>query len=141
MKFVVPLRMPSSETIWLAERHWLMLAMIGMPPATAASNAIERPSSRAAVEQLRAMLGQQGLVGGDDVLAAFQQPQHDRPLRLQAADELATTVISGSLITSSTLSVSTPLRQFAACAGLFAIADDGFSSHSVRPAWRAVRSP
>ena len=39
--------MPSSDSIWLADRHWLMLAMIGMPPATEASNAIDRPSSRA----------------------------------------------------------------------------------------------
>ena len=47
MKLLVPLRMPSSDSIWLADRHWLMLAMIGMPPATDASNAIDRPSSRA----------------------------------------------------------------------------------------------
>ncbi len=44
---LVPLRIASSDSIWLADRHWLMLAMIGMPPATEASKAIERPSSRA----------------------------------------------------------------------------------------------
>ncbi len=56
--------------IWLADRHWLMLAMIGMPPATDASKAIDRPSCAGRVEQLAAMLGQQRLVGRDDVLAA-----------------------------------------------------------------------
>ena len=40
------------------------------------------------IEQLRAMLGQQRFVGGDDVFAAFEQLQHDRAFGLQAADEL-----------------------------------------------------
>jgi hypothetical protein len=43
----IPFRMPRREVIWLADRHWLMLAMIGMPPATEASKAIERPNWRA----------------------------------------------------------------------------------------------
>ena len=47
MKLLVPLRMAWIDSIWLADRHWLMAAMIGMPPATDASKAIERPSSRA----------------------------------------------------------------------------------------------
>ena len=34
------------------------------------------------------MLGQQGLVRRDDVFAAFQQLQHDRPIRLQPAHHL-----------------------------------------------------
>jgi len=40
------------------------------------------------IEQLRPVLGQQGLVGGDHVLAAFEQPQHDRPSRFQPPDKL-----------------------------------------------------
>ena len=39
-------------------------------------------------EEFRAVLGQQGLVRRDHVLAALQQLQHDRPGRLQAADHL-----------------------------------------------------
>ena len=88
MKLLVPLRMAWIDSIWLAARHSLMAAMIGMPPATAASKAIERPSLPGPVEQLRPMLGQQGLVGRDDVLAAFQQLEHDRPGRLEPADQL-----------------------------------------------------
>ena len=64
-----------------------MAAMMGMPPPTAASKAIERPSLPRLVEQFRPVLGQQGLVGGDHVLAAFQQLQDDRPGRLQPADQ------------------------------------------------------
>ena len=39
MKFVVPFRMPRTLRIWFAEKHWPMFVMIGMPPATDASNA------------------------------------------------------------------------------------------------------
>ncbi len=46
-KLLVPFKMAVSDRIWLADKHWLMLAMIGIPPATEASKAIERPSSRA----------------------------------------------------------------------------------------------
>ena len=47
MKLLVPLRMAWIDSIWLAVRHSLMAAMMGMPPATAASKAIERPNFRA----------------------------------------------------------------------------------------------
>ncbi len=47
MKLLVPLRMPHSDVIWLADKHWLIFAMIGIPPATDASKAIDRPSDRA----------------------------------------------------------------------------------------------
>ena len=39
-------------------------------------------------KQFRAVLGQQGLVGRNHVLAAFEQLQHDGPVRLHAADDL-----------------------------------------------------
>ena len=65
-----------------------MLVMIGMPPATEASNAIDRPEFASPIEQLRSMFGQQRLVRRDDVFAAFQHPQHDRSFGLQPADEL-----------------------------------------------------
>ena len=53
---------------------------------------------------------------------------------------LATTLISGLLITSSTRSVRTPLGRSQSRA-FFRLRTTAFSSHSVRPAWRAVRSP
>ncbi len=65
-----------------------MAAMMGMPPPTAASKAIVRPKLRATIEKLPAVLGQHRLVGRDDVLAAFQQLEHDRAVGLQAADQL-----------------------------------------------------
>ena len=36
MKLLVPFRMACSDWIWFADRHWLMLAMMGIPPATEA---------------------------------------------------------------------------------------------------------
>ena len=65
-----------------------MAAMTGMPPPTAASKAIVRPTLRGTIEQLAAMFGQQGLIGRDHVLAALQHLEHDRAVGLQAADEL-----------------------------------------------------
>ena len=47
------------------------------------------PQVAGPIKQLRTVLGQQRLVGRDDVLAAFQQLEHDRPGRLQAADQLS----------------------------------------------------
>ena len=84
----MPLRIAWIDWIWLAVSDWLMAAMIGMPPATAASKAMERPSCRARSNSSGAVLGQQGLVGRDHVLAAFQQLQHDRAIRLHPADQL-----------------------------------------------------
>src|SRR4051812_36150040 len=34
------------------------------------------------------MLGQERLVGRNDIFAALEHPQHDRPLRLESADEM-----------------------------------------------------
>ena len=47
MKLLVPFRMPRMLSIRLAARHSPIAATIGMPPATAASNAIDRPCFRA----------------------------------------------------------------------------------------------
>ena len=138
MKLLVPLRMPWSDRIWLADRHWLMVAMIGMPPATDASKAIERPSSRARSKSSGPVLGQQGLVGGDDVLAAFQQLEHDRARRLQAADQFATALISGSRSSGEIVGQQPWGRSKPRS---FQVAHHDLFDHSVRPAWRAVRSP
>ena len=48
MKLLVPLRMAWIDSMVLAERHSVSAEMIGMPPATAASKAIDRPARRAA---------------------------------------------------------------------------------------------
>ena len=88
MKLLVPLRMAWIDSIWLAVRR---LADGGDDGDAAAHGRLE--GDRAAqlprrVEQLRPVLGQQGLVGRDHVLAAFQQLQHDGPGGLQPADQL-----------------------------------------------------
>ncbi len=45
------------------------------------------PQLASTVEQFRAVLGQEGLVGGHHVLAAFEQLEHDGSCRLQPADQ------------------------------------------------------
>ena len=65
-----------------------MLAMIGIRPPWPSLEG-DRPAQFAGpIEQLRPVFGQQRLVGRHDVLAALQQLQHDRPGRLDAADQL-----------------------------------------------------
>ena len=51
--------------------------MIGMPPATAASKASATPASSARLARRSAVLGDQRLVGGDDVLAAGERGLDD----------------------------------------------------------------
>ena len=87
MKLLVPLRMPSSDSIWLADRHWLMLAMIGMPPATEASKAIDRPSSRARSNSSGPCSASSALLAVTTSLPLSSSLQHDRPRRLQPADQ------------------------------------------------------
>ena len=140
MKFVVPLRMPSSDLIWLADRHWLMLAMIGMPPATEASNAIERPSSRARSNSSGPCSASSALFAVTTSLPLSSSRSMIVRSGSRPPISCATTLISGLLITSSTLSVSTPFGRSQSRAFLRS-RTTAFSSHSVRPAWRAVRSP
>ena len=88
MKLLVPLRMAWIDSIWLAVSD----SLDGGDDGDAAGHG-RLEGDRAAqlprrVEQLGPVLGQQGLVGGDHVLAAFQQLQHDGPGRLQPADQL-----------------------------------------------------
>ena len=87
MKLQVPLRMPWSDRIWLAARHWARAAMMGMPPATLASKAMARPCLRAASNISAPCCGQQRLVGGDHVLARRQQSQHGLLGPVDAADQ------------------------------------------------------
>ena len=62
--------------------------MIGMPPATAASNATITPFACAAAKISLPCCGEQRLVGGDDVLAVGDRLEHERARRLDAADQL-----------------------------------------------------
>ena len=66
----MPLRMPWTARIAVGGQAFAQALMIGMPPATAASKASATPLRSAAARQLGAVMGQQRLVGGDDVLAA-----------------------------------------------------------------------
>ena len=75
------------------------------------------------VEQLRAMLGQKRLVRRDDIFAAFEHPQHDRPLGLEAADELRDDFDFRIVNDLIDLVGQHALRQVAA-ARLFEIVDD-----------------
>ena len=65
-----------------------MAAMIGNPAAHGRLEG-DRPADAAGtIEQLAAMLRQQGLVGRDHVLSALEHFEHDRAVGLQAADKL-----------------------------------------------------
>ena len=96
--------------IWLAVIDWLMQAMMGMPPATAASKAIVRPSVRAREKDV-AVFAQEGLVRGDHVLARLQEGQKDLERRIDAAHQLDGDVDLRSRITDWQSSVSNPGRQ------------------------------
>jgi hypothetical protein len=66
---VVPLMMPAAHSMRLAVRPSRNALMMGMPPATAASKATMTPFLLGGGENLRAMHGEQRLVGSDHVLA------------------------------------------------------------------------
>jgi hypothetical protein len=68
----VPLMMPWIERMRLATRPSRRARMIGMPPATLASKRRWR-RCLSGLEKLRAPLGEERLVGGDDVLAVLQR--------------------------------------------------------------------
>ena len=88
MKLLVPLRMRVDRLDLIGRQA---LADGGDDRNAAGDRRLE--GDRAAqlagpVEQLRAVLGQQGLVRRDDVLAAFEQLEHDRPGVPESADQL-----------------------------------------------------
>ena len=67
------------------------LADVGDDRDAAGDRRLERdrtPKFAGPVEQFGSMLGQQGLVGGDDIFAAFEQLEHDRAGRFEPADQL-----------------------------------------------------
>jgi hypothetical protein len=68
MKLLVPLMIPAIHSMRLAVSPSRSALMIGMPPATAASNATITPLAWPR-EDLVAVRGEQRLVGGDHVLA------------------------------------------------------------------------
>ncbi len=88
MKLLVPLMMPAIHSIRFAVNPSRSALMIGMPPATAASNAIITPLRARGIEQLVAMPRKQRLIGGDDVLAAPDRFERECVRRLVAADQL-----------------------------------------------------
>ncbi len=85
---MVPLMMPAIHSMRLAVRPSRSALMIGMPPATAASNATITPLSLRGRENLVAVHGQQRLVGGDDMLAVGDRLQHQFLRNAVAADQL-----------------------------------------------------
>ena len=107
--------------------------MIGMPPATLASKATARPCRRRRLEDLGAVLGQQRLVGGDDVLAGRQQIEHGLPGPVDAADQLDDDVDGRVVRAPSRRSVVSSSRGRATGRGLCRVADDDAAQHQ-RPA-------
>ena len=73
MKLLVPLMMPAIHSMRLAVSPSRSALMIGMPPATAASNATMTPLRLRRREDLVAMRGQQRLVGRHHVLAVLDR--------------------------------------------------------------------
>ena len=87
MKLVVPLMMPAAHSMRLAVGPSRSALMIGMPPATAASNATMTPFCCGG-EDFGAMHGEQRLVGGDDMLAVGDRLHHHFLGDTIAADQL-----------------------------------------------------
>ena len=65
-----------------------MQAMMGIPPATAASNATVRPSASGPLENHVPVFAQQGLIRGHDILSRFEQGEKDFAGRFDASDQL-----------------------------------------------------
>ena len=88
MKLVVPLMMPASHWIRLAERPSRSALMMGMPPRHGRLEGHHHALLLGGGENLVAMHGQQGLVGGDHVLAVLDGLQDQLLGHAVAADEL-----------------------------------------------------
>ena len=88
MKLQVPLRMPCSDRIWLAARHWDRAAMMGTPPATLASKAMARPCRRAASKTSAPCVASSALLAVTTSLPAASRSQHRLPGPVDAADQL-----------------------------------------------------
>src|ERR1700743_1963441 len=82
MKFVVPLMMPAIHSMRFAVRPSRKALMIGMPPATAASNATITPCLRAASKISVPCTASSAL------LAAADPIQHELARDRRAADQL-----------------------------------------------------
>ena len=108
MKLLVPLRMAWIDWIWLASSDSLMAAMIGMPPATAASKAIDRPSLRAAANSSgpcwanRALLAVTTSLPLSSTLSMILRSGSSPPINCTTA------LISGLSVTLATSDVSIP---------------------------------
>ena len=76
MKLHVPLMMPAIHSMRLAASPSRSALIVGMQPATAASNATITLCSPRRREDLVAVQRQQRFVGGDDVLAAHDRGQN-----------------------------------------------------------------
>ena len=85
---MVPLMMPAIHSMRLAVSPSRSALMMGMPPATAASNATITPLVLRGLEDLVAVRREQGLVRGDHMLAVGDRLQHQLPGHAGAADQL-----------------------------------------------------
>ena len=101
MKLLVPLMMPAIHSMRLAVRPSRSALMIGMPPATAASNATITPAFCAAAKISLPCARQQRLVGGDHVLAVGDRPQHQAFAGSMPPISSTTMSMSGSSTTSA----------------------------------------
>ena len=88
MKFVVPLTMPMTRRMRSPASDSRSGRMSGMPPATDASNKQVDAGVLRSFEELRAEVGEELLVRGDDGLRRLQCREHQTPRGLDAADRL-----------------------------------------------------
>ena len=88
MKLVVPLTIPCTRSIRAPASDSCSTRITGTTPATAPSKRSCTPNSPAAAGQLVAVLGEQLLVGCDDVPAGPHRLQHIAARRLDPADQL-----------------------------------------------------
>ena len=85
---MVPLTMPITRVMRSPTSDSRSGRMIGMPPATAASNSRSTPAALGRLEQLGAVVGEQLLVAGDHRLAGLERGEDEVAGRLDAADDL-----------------------------------------------------
>ena len=88
MKLLVPLMMPASHSMRFPASPSRTALMMGIPPATAASNATITPAAVRGLEDRVAVHRDKRLVRGDHVLAAIDGFEDELAGGVGAADEL-----------------------------------------------------
>ena len=124
-------------SIWLAARHWPMAATIGIPPAAAASKAIERPSRRARSKSsgpcsaIRALLA-----------VTTSLPCSSRSIAIERAGSRPPTSSAATVIESSRETVRMSVEMRSGASGRFRGFErsrtTALSTTIDRPAWRVM---